>query len=131
MYLRDANIAIVGYGVTRRETMEYCEQWIDAVRHNLGDECIIVAVGNKIDLLDLEARRAHREEAIAFFEKIGIASDHYFQTSAKTGEGVTELFTSALRFLMNSVETTEKAEPVSPIPAPQTPDLLEEVCIIS
>ena len=106
MFYRESQIAIVGYDVTNRRTMECCKYWIHDVWSKVGDGCTIVTVGNKIDYLDMDQRKASKEEAVLFFEKeLGIASDHCFQVSAKTGEGVTELFTSALRFWMKSHQT--------------------------
>ena len=55
----------------------------------------MVAVGNKIDLSD--KREISTEEARAHFEEKGVP---YFETSAKTGEGVNELFDAVGRTLI-------------------------------
>ena len=60
-------------------------------------DCVIVAVGNKIDVK--ENRFISTEEAIKHFhlyEEEG-RSVPYFETSAKTGVGVSELFKGVLR----------------------------------
>ena len=93
MYARGAAIIVVGYDVTSKHTLDECECRIEDVRPYIDDHCLIVAVGNKIDL----SREVDREEAISFFEKCGIPSSHYFETSAATGEGVEEFLEGTLR----------------------------------
>ncbi len=93
MYVNGAGIVIVGYDVTCKKTLGVCAKRIDYVKNCLRDGFVLVAVGNKIDL----PRKVSREEAISFFEEHGIPSSHYFETSAKSGEGVEELFVNAVR----------------------------------
>ena len=115
MYYQGAQAAIVGFDVTDGCTVETCDHWIKELRTNRPD-CVVVAVGNKIDLV--ESRKVSTEDARAHFETMN-PSVPYFETSAKTGEGVNELFESLTRMIIerntmkmgdNENETKEDAK---------------------
>ena len=93
MYIKNSDIVIAGYSVTSKETLEVCLRRVDETKKIIEEESVIVGVGNMIDL----ERKVSREEAVTLFEEHGIPSDHYFETSAKTGEGVEEVFIGAVR----------------------------------
>ena len=95
MYTRNAAFVVAGYDVTNKESLDVCIWRIEDLkkRMGIGERCLIVAVGNKIDL----PRKVSREEAISSFEKCGIPASHYFETSAKTGEGVNKFLEGTLR----------------------------------
>ena len=95
MYLKGSSIIILGYDITNRRSFERCSEFLEESKRVNEGKSVIVAVGNKIDLV--RHRSVSKEEAIKFFEENGVPSDHYFETSAKTGEGVNELFTTAVR----------------------------------
>lgn len=84
----------MGFDVTEDSTLWVCDNWIDEVR-TIVPECMVVAVGNKIDLV--YRRVISTEKARAHFEEKGVP---YFETSAKTGEGVNELFGSVTRMII-------------------------------
>ena len=93
LYIRDAAIAVVGYDVSQSDTLDVCKSWIDLVKDTAGERCLIIGVGNKIDL----PRAVSREQAVSFFEGCGVPASHYFETSAKTGEGVEKFLVNSLR----------------------------------
>ena len=92
MYYRKAAIVVAGYDVTAKESLYTCKTVAEGVMER-EKRCLVVVVGNKIDL----PRVVSREEAISFFEGCGVPSDHYFETSAKTGEGVEKFLEGTLR----------------------------------
>ena len=99
MYYRGSGIVIVGFDVTNYESYESCKRWIDSMRDFSPTIPVIVAVGNKIDLAD--SRRVKTEEASKFFSEF-YPPVPYFETSAKTGAGVNELFDSAVQLWLDS-----------------------------
>jgi len=87
MYTRDANIILLVYDISNRESFTHLPDWVkDLTNVNL-DEVIFVIIGNKIDLND--EREVTLEEGKKFAEE----RDFLFQEiSAKTGDGFSELF---------------------------------------
>ena len=87
MYTRDANIILLVYDITCKESFTHIPDWIkDLTNVNLED-IIFALVGNKNDLDD--KRVVTTEEA----EKYAQEKDYIFQeVSAKTGDGFSDLF---------------------------------------
>ena len=108
-YLRNAEGVILVYDVTSNESFENLKFWIESIKNNLGnDEPIpIIIIGNKIDLED--AREINKLVA----EKFAKDNNYkYFETSAKTGEGVDDAFREIVKQILarNSEFDDEKHE---------------------
>lgn len=99
MYWRGAHAVVVGFDVTRMKGMASCDDWVAQLHGKDEPARVVVAVGNKSDLVD--AREISTEEARAHFEAMN-PSVRYFETSARTGEGVDELFEAVLVMVAES-----------------------------
>ena len=87
MYTRDANIILLVYDITNKESFNNLSLWLKDLTNINFDEVIFFIVGNKIDL---NAKYVVEKED---GEKFGEEHDFIFQeVSAKTGEGFSELF---------------------------------------
>ena len=91
MYIRDANIIIVVYDITNKESFTHTEHWVNETKDLKREDAIFVLVGNKIDLE--ENRAVGQKEAEDFAKEKGFLFD---EVSAKTGDEVQELFTSVI-----------------------------------
>ena len=91
MYIRDANIIIVVYDITNKDSFIHTEHWVNETKDLKRDDAIFVLVGNKIDLED--KRAVTSKEAENFANEKGFL---FHEVSAKTGEEVQELFTSVI-----------------------------------
>ena len=49
MYYRDAHAAVVLYDVTKEDSLEHAERWIEELREAAPTELIIVLAGNKME----------------------------------------------------------------------------------
>eukprot|EP00121_Abeoforma_whisleri_P009152 Awhi_evm1s8409 len=49
-YIRDSSVAVVVYDITNRNSFLQTSKWIEDVRHERGNDVIIMLVGNKTDL---------------------------------------------------------------------------------
>jgi len=87
MYIRDANIIIVVYDISNKDSFAHTEHWVNETKDLKREDAIFVLVGNKIDLED--KRVVQKKEAEDFATEKGFL---FYEVSAKTGEKVQELF---------------------------------------
>jgi small GTP-binding protein len=85
-YYRGAHGIMLVFDVTKRETFEQTRQWMASIRENVTDEVATILIGNKSDMPD---RIISREEGEGMAKEFGV---EYFETSAKSGEGVESTF---------------------------------------
>lgn len=123
MYYRNAQAAVVVYDVTKASSLEKAKTWVKELQRQANPNIVIALAGNKIDLVqsspsssspsnaDAEdeaddatatpgeaaaggepesLRQVPREEAEAYAQEAGLL---FYETSAKTGEGIVEIFT--------------------------------------
>ena len=104
-YLKNAEGVMLTYDITKTESFENLKYWMNSIETNLGDKKIfipIIIVGNKLDMEDM--RDITKEDASKFAKENNYK---YFETSAKTGEGVDDAF----RDLVNQIlEKSDKFE---------------------
>ena len=75
------------YDVNEKKTLNKIEKWINFIKENSKiDEKALILVGNKIDI---DERQVTKEEGKEFAKKYNL---EYFETSAKTGEGIEKAF---------------------------------------
>ena len=119
-HLKGAQCVLLVFDVTSRYSFEMCDYWARELRQAGEPERAVVAVGNKIDLV--EWRQISTEEARAHFETMN-PSIPYFEASAKTNEGVDEPFEAVLRVALRNMWATcpdnkdrEEPKPVENVP---------------
>jgi len=99
-YYRNAAGCILVYDITSRESYNHLSTWLNDARALSTLELVIVLVGNKSDcqgkreVTFLEASRFAQENDLLFVE-----------TSAKTGEGVEEVFLHCAKTILNKIES--------------------------
>ena len=87
MYTREANIIILVYDITRKDSFLHIPSWINELSNVKIEDIIFALVGNKIDLNE------QREVSINEGEKFAEENNFIFEeVSAKTGENFPELF---------------------------------------
>ena len=84
---------IVVFDITSEETFENVKVWLNEIKENL-NEPYLVLFGNKIDRIT--ERKISYEEALDFADEYNLK---YFETSAKTREGLDE----GLSYIINQV----------------------------
>ena len=85
-YIRGASLIILVYDLSWRESFEAIKNWLGFVNQYANRDLIkLVLVGNKLDL----ERKVKTEEGQKLAEKEGMI---LFETSAKTAEGVINMF---------------------------------------
>jgi len=94
MYYRNANCAVVVYDITQTASLEKARTWIRELQRQADPSIVIALCGNKLDLA--ARRQVSQEEAKKYAEEEGLM---WMETSAKTGEGVAEVFTAIAKKL--------------------------------
>ncbi|KAG0380718.1 MAG: GTP-binding protein ypt5 [Linnemannia gamsii] len=123
MYYRNAQAAVIVYDVTKASSLEKAKSWVKELQRQANPNIVIALTGNKVDLVanrknrtnsdgetdedgeqdaqeiddDEEddedyavTRQVPTEEASAYAQESGLL---FFETSAKNGQGVAEVFT--------------------------------------
>ncbi|HUY01081.1 MAG TPA: Rab family GTPase [Candidatus Deferrimicrobium sp.] len=90
-FYEEGNAAIIVFDLTDPGSFDHVETWMKEVQTFCGAIPFIL-LGNKLDLI--EQRKVEREEVQTFIQKYNIP---YFETSAKTGENVVDLFNNIIK----------------------------------
>ncbi|KAK9760776.1 Vacuolar protein sorting-associated protein 21 [Basidiobolus ranarum] len=107
MYYRNAQAAVVVYDITKAASLDKAKSWVKELQRQANPNIVIALAGNKVDLTaaadedheeteeesnngEQSIREVSTEEANAYANEVGLL---FFETSAKTGEGVNEVFT--------------------------------------
>jgi Ras-related protein Rab-5C len=89
LYYRDAQVAILTYDITNSQSFEGLNFWLKELNDKVNkDNMLLFLVGNKCDV-DNNMKRVSSKEAKEFAEQNNM---FFFETSAKTGTGIKELF---------------------------------------
>lgn len=113
MYYRNAQSALVVYDITKPSSLVKAKHWVAELQRQASPGIVIALVGNKLDLCEDDApegeqsaegesgaedeegsasvRKVSSKEAKAYADEEGLL---FFETSAKTGHNVSEVFTA-------------------------------------
>lgn len=115
MYYRNAQAALVVYDLTKPTSLIKAKHWVAELQRQASPGIVIALVGNKLDLTNDgeaggasngsgasggesgegeepgDARKVSTEEAKVYADEESLL---FFETSAKTGHNVTEVFTA-------------------------------------
>lgn len=86
MYYRGSSGGLLVFDVTRRRTFIVLEEWLDELYRAINKKIPLVLVANKTDLPD---RVVEPSEGHEFADKHDMP---YIESSAKTGEGIVDIF---------------------------------------
>ena len=93
MNVKNTQGLLLTYDITSRESFEHLNQWISQIKDSQDISIFpIVIVGCKFDLED--KRKVSTEEGQQLAEKYNLT---FFETSALTGKGVKEVFTTLIQ----------------------------------
>ena len=98
--------AILTYDITVAKTFESMQYWVEEIKNNLSIQPIFVMVGNKVDE---SARAVHSDLAKNFANNCSI--DLFYEVSAKTGNGIEELFNSLILNLVKKFPSSTSIFP--------------------
>ncbi len=101
MYYRGSSGGVLVYDVTRRRTFIVLQEWLEELHKALGKDIPLILVANKTDLPD---RVVEPSEGREFADSRNMP---YVESSAKTGEGIIDIFEQLARVLVANREQKE------------------------
>jgi len=99
MYYRGAAAALVVYDITDHDSFTGAKTWIEELQRQGSADIVIGLSGNKCDLTS--KRAVTTDEARTYAQDNGCL---FFETSAKTGEHINDIFTSIAKKLPKNVQ---------------------------
>ena len=116
IFYRGAHCVFLTYDVTRRETFDSLEEWHREVRQHAADDVLVYLVGNKAEMED--AREVPFDAAKELAKTLSVSK--CFETSAKTGQAVEDVFSCAGKDIFSKVKNNEgpaalRTNPTTPV----------------
>ena len=105
-YYKGAAAILLVYDCTDRKTFDNITSWMKQIDTYAAKDVVKIIVANKVDRSD---REVATEEGKALAAEFGCP---FFETSAKTGEKVNDLFTNSAELLAKATEKKPSSRPI-------------------
>lgn len=102
-YYRNCQGAIIVFDLTKKDTFDGLQSWIDKLEEN-NQNCTILIVGNKSDLI--EDREVNKDDIECFIKN----KYYYYDISAKNGNNVSLAFDKIRTEIIEDIRRNEKKE---------------------
>ena len=108
IFYRGAHCVFLTYDVTREETFANLSDWLNEIRQHASEDVRIYLIGNKSEMEDQREVTLQRATDFATDKKL----HKVFETSAKTGFNVEEVFASVAKelYLQVKIEAEREAQ---------------------
>ena len=100
-YYKGAIGALLVYDITKHDTFDHINKWINEVKNNGSKDIVCMLIGNKKDLE--EERQVKYEEGKEIADKNNML---FLETSAKTSENVQECFYLSAEKILDQISKT-------------------------
>jgi small GTP-binding protein len=100
-YYRGAHAALICFDLTSRISFDSLNKWIKDYSNYQSDKRVYIIIGNKSDLID--EREVSEDEVLNF---VKMNNSIYFETSAKKGNNIEEVFDYLVKLLFVKIEKT-------------------------
>ncbi|OHT14400.1 small GTP-binding protein [Tritrichomonas foetus] len=104
MYYRSSAVAVLVYDVTSKTSLEGLEDWAAEIADKAPHNIKLIVLGNKIDLAD--ERVVSTASGQEFAHNLNCV--YYGETSAKTGEGINDVFNKIAELDASQDDIVEK-----------------------
>ena len=106
MYYRGAQTALIVYSVTDNESFESVDGWLASLKDNAEPNITLFLLANKCDC---ESERTVSTDQGK--EKALQMGAHFYEVSAKTGDGIEEVFSDIPKFFLESQSPSQVEQP--------------------
>lgn len=104
MYYRNANAALCVYDITSQSSFQKAQDWINELKKQAPEGIVVALVGNKADLS--EQRQVAQDDVDQYLYQLAQEAEQdgskpviHMECSAKSGQGVLEIFNAIARAL--------------------------------
>lgn len=104
IYFRGSHASVIVYDVGDRKSFARAKEWLETVRAEVTEDCVIGLAGNKCDRVD---RTVPQSEGAEFARRENIL---FFETSAKDNKGIDNMFLQFAQRLAQQIEKSNKVE---------------------
>lgn len=104
MYYRGAHVALVVFALDSLESFYSVDEWFESIESNTTSKVIYFLVGNKSDI---QERTVSTEQGTQKAEQHGAT---FIEVSAKTGDGIDDLFVQIPKYYLESCTNTNKPD---------------------
>ena len=106
-YYRGADGIIMVYDVTKQESFDHVQDWLNEVNKYASEKTCKLLIGNKNDKTD---KVVPKERAQAYADGLGEEGIPMIETSAKTSENVEEAFCELAKVLMEKARAESNSQ---------------------
>ena len=117
IFFKGANASIIVFDITNEKTYYSVQRWFADVRENTPPSTLVYLVGNKSDL---PGRPVPKEAIDSYIASTGIKG--FFEVSARTGQGLEEMFNS----IMADIFRKDEQEALATLPDAEKPVKIKE-----
>ena len=101
-YYKNSTCAFIVYDITNKKSFDNVIIWLKECKDMCYKNILICLIGNKIDMKD--KREVSYEDGINFAEENDLL---FFETSAKEGNNIQEIFLESATYLVDKIEKGE------------------------
>jgi 50S ribosomal subunit-associated GTPase HflX len=112
MYYRDAQVALICFDLTNRESFQAVRPWAEELAEKTTGDIQTAIVGNKAGLDDARAISGDEARELAF----ETGAPHDLECSAKSGEGLMELLMRLVELMPGSRRRRRSPDRAPPCP---------------
>jgi Ras-related protein Rab-2A len=102
-YYKGANVALLVYDITRKETFTHVTKWLEEIKSNISEQITIILIGNKKDLEN--KREVSFNELVSFCHKNYL---DYSEVSSFMNSQVDEIFNLIAQKIIENNNFIEK-----------------------
>ena len=104
-YFSNSHGVLLVFDLTSKDSVKKLNMWLDDATKNVSDDCVIFVIGNKMDVKTRDISISEEAKNFANDKKL-----NYYEVSAKTGNGIINIFEKLARKMINNIKKEKNEE---------------------